>query len=94
MPKNITDNNPRPCYMLVSCLAYSSTLKMEATCSSEMSVHFERTKRRYIPGDITLYTPCIISGSSPNVKVKGKALPVTGREGPWGYETSKLPHFF
>jgi hypothetical protein len=22
-----------------------------------------------------------------------KAIPVTGREGPYGYETSKLPHF-
>jgi hypothetical protein len=31
------------CFMLVSCLAYSSTLKMEATCSSEMSVGFYPT---------------------------------------------------
>jgi hypothetical protein len=29
--------------MLVSCLAYSSTLKMEAKCSSETSVEFQRT---------------------------------------------------
>jgi hypothetical protein len=27
------------------------------------------------------------------MEVKGKAIPVTGREGPWGYETSRLPHF-
>jgi hypothetical protein len=33
------------CYMLVSCLAYSA-LKMEATCSSETSVDFQRTKRQ------------------------------------------------
>jgi hypothetical protein len=26
------------CFLLVSCLAFSSTLKMEETCSSEMSV--------------------------------------------------------
>jgi hypothetical protein len=26
------------CFTLVSCLAYSPTLKMEATCSSETSV--------------------------------------------------------
>jgi hypothetical protein len=32
-----------------SCLAYSSTLKMEATCSSETMVDFHRTTRRYIP---------------------------------------------
>jgi hypothetical protein len=25
--------------------------------------------------------------------VKGKAIPVTGHEGPWGCETSRLPHF-
>jgi hypothetical protein len=24
---------------------------------------------------------------------KGKAIPVTGREGPYGCETSRLPHF-
>jgi hypothetical protein len=33
------------------CLAYSSTLKVEATCSS--SVDFQRTIRRYIPQNIT-----------------------------------------
>jgi hypothetical protein len=26
-------------------------------------------------------------------KKKGKAIPVTGLEGPWGCETSRLPHF-
>jgi hypothetical protein len=26
-------------------------------------------------------------------KKKGKAIPVTGHEGPWGCETSRLPHF-
>jgi hypothetical protein len=31
------------CYLLVSCLAYSSTLKMEATCPSEMLVEFQQT---------------------------------------------------
>jgi hypothetical protein len=30
-------------FMLVSCLAYSSILKMLATCSSETSVDFQRT---------------------------------------------------
>jgi hypothetical protein len=39
---------------LVSCLAYSSTLKMEAKCSSEVSVDFRRTTRRYTPEDGTL----------------------------------------
>jgi hypothetical protein len=31
------------------CLSYSSALKMEATCSSETSVDFQLTIRRYIP---------------------------------------------
>jgi hypothetical protein len=30
------------CFMLVSCLAYSQTLNMEATCSSETSVDVHR----------------------------------------------------
>jgi hypothetical protein len=43
-----------PFFTLVSFLVYSSTLKMEATCSSEMSVDFKRTTRRYISEDKTL----------------------------------------
>jgi hypothetical protein len=42
------------CFLLVSCLAYSSTLKMEATCSSEKWVGFQRTTRLYIPEGRTL----------------------------------------
>jgi hypothetical protein len=38
---------------LVSCAAYSSTLKMEAICSSETS-DFQQTTRLYIPEDRTL----------------------------------------
>jgi hypothetical protein len=41
-------------FMLVSCSAYSSTLKMEAICSSETSVDFQRNARRYIPEDSTV----------------------------------------
>jgi hypothetical protein len=37
--------------VLVSRLAYSSTLKMEATCSSESSGDFQRTTRRYVLED-------------------------------------------
>jgi hypothetical protein len=42
-------------FMLVSCLAYSSALKMEEICSSEMSVDFQWTTRCYIPKDNTLH---------------------------------------
>jgi hypothetical protein len=40
--------------MLVSRLAHSSTLKMEAICSVETTVDFQQTTRRYIPEDRTL----------------------------------------
>jgi hypothetical protein len=43
-----------PAFTLVSCSAYSSILKMEAISSTEMSVDFQRTARRYIPEDSTL----------------------------------------
>jgi hypothetical protein len=42
--------------MLVSCLAYSSALKIEAICSSETSIDFHGTSRSYIPKDRTLHT--------------------------------------
>jgi hypothetical protein len=43
------------CFMLVSCLASSSALRMEGTCSSEMSVDFQRTARRNILEDSILH---------------------------------------
>jgi hypothetical protein len=42
------------CFMLVSCLAYSMTLKMEATCSSETLVDFQMTMWHCISEDRTL----------------------------------------
>jgi hypothetical protein len=43
-----------PAFMLVSCLAYSSTLKIEAIYSSEISADFRRATSHYIPEDKTL----------------------------------------
>jgi hypothetical protein len=43
------------CFHAVFCSAYS-TQKMEPICSSETSVDFQRTARRYIPEDNTLHT--------------------------------------
>jgi hypothetical protein len=42
-------------FMLISYVAYSSTLKMEAMCSSKMSVYFEWTTQQYIPEDRILH---------------------------------------
>jgi hypothetical protein len=39
------------CFMLVSSLAYCSTLKTEEACCSESLVDFQRTTRRHIPRD-------------------------------------------
>jgi hypothetical protein len=46
------------CFMLVSCLSYSSNLKFRATYSSETSVAFQRITQRYVPENITLYNHC------------------------------------
>jgi hypothetical protein len=40
--------------MLVSCLAYSSIVKMEMACFSETSFDFQQTTQPYIPEDTTL----------------------------------------
>jgi hypothetical protein len=42
------------CFTLISCLAHSSALKMEATYSSETPVDLQRTIWHYIPEDRTL----------------------------------------
>jgi hypothetical protein len=47
----------QPTVTLISCLAYSSILQMEATCSSETSVDVQRTKRRYVPEESSSYQP-------------------------------------
>jgi hypothetical protein len=41
-----------------SCLSYSSTLKMEVTCSSKTLVVFRRMAWHYIPQDRTLHNHC------------------------------------
>jgi hypothetical protein len=43
------------CFMLISCLAYSSTLKRKTPGFSEMSVPFQRATRRYIPENRSLH---------------------------------------
>jgi hypothetical protein len=47
-------------FLLVSCSSYSSTLKMEAICSSVTSVDFQRITRRYISEDSDLQDQCLI----------------------------------
>jgi hypothetical protein len=63
---------------MVTCLAYSSILKMEAVCSSEMSIYVYRTTQRYIPEDSILHShhpknlkPIISSPSSLHIMESG-----------------------
>jgi hypothetical protein len=49
---------PASCWYLASSLAYFSTMKMEATCSSKISVGFQRNIWHYIPEDRTLHNQC------------------------------------
>jgi hypothetical protein len=41
-----------PIFIIISCSDYSSTIKMDNIRSSETSVDFHRTTRRYIPSTI------------------------------------------
>jgi hypothetical protein len=47
-----------PAYCQASSFAYSWTLKIEASFSSETSVGFYQTTRRYNPEDRTLHNHC------------------------------------
>jgi hypothetical protein len=49
-----TRSSASTCFIPVSCLAYYSTMKMRAICSSETSVDIQQTTLRYIPKDRTL----------------------------------------
>jgi hypothetical protein len=51
-----------PAFMLVSCSVYY-TLRMDAACSSETSVDFQQTARRYVPEDNTPPVLLLSSGS-------------------------------
>jgi hypothetical protein len=56
-PSSGSKNKPskKEMWKRVSCLPYSSTMKMETTCFSEMSVDFYCTTRLYILEDRTLW---------------------------------------
>jgi hypothetical protein len=48
-----------PVFVLLPCYAYSSVLKMQATCSSETSVDFQRTTLCCIPEDRIFLTTAV-----------------------------------
>jgi hypothetical protein len=66
--------------MLVSCLAYF-TMNMEESCSSEMSVDFQRTTLRYIQEDRTLLQVYFLEKLSlPSSPLHFNAMIVQGTE--------------
>jgi hypothetical protein len=63
LPSSQSKNKPSKSatyFTLVSCLTYSSNMKMEATYSSVMSVDFQRTARHCIPQERPLTLPVVI----------------------------------
>jgi hypothetical protein len=63
---------------------------MEAICLFETCADFQRTTRRYIPENNIL-----LNHLYKNIKSykKLEKISVTGREGPYGSETSRLAQF-
>jgi hypothetical protein len=46
------------CFMLFSCLSYSSTMKEEEICFSQMLADFQRSTQCYVLEDRTLHNCC------------------------------------
>jgi hypothetical protein len=92
LPTGYTAFKP-PAFTLL-CSAYSS-LKMEAIYSSETSVDFQWTTRRYVPEDTTILSVFSSTwGAAPNVALMHRLWAaqssdaLTHGEGKWGLETS------
>jgi hypothetical protein len=65
----------------VSCSAYSSTLKLEAIYSSEMSVDFQRITRSYIPTLLRNIHQCQIYKRNQNWLIHSQTFRCTRTEG-------------
>jgi hypothetical protein len=75
------------CFTPVSCLVYSSALKMEVTCSSEMLDDFQRTTQCYSPEDRTHQNNVSRSYKYP---VRGHPVGICFRFPPKGYTNSVI----
>jgi hypothetical protein len=64
------------CIMLVSSLDYSSTVKMEAICSSKDSVDFKQTAWHYIPDDKLFMTTAVRTSNPIQLLYCSVELPV------------------
>jgi hypothetical protein len=96
---NSTDNlkeQKELCILLVPCLAYFLTLRMEVTCSSETSVDFKRTLRCYTPKNRTLHKPQIPHGPTGFTvcTAQNLTLSVTHFSGRMPWYTPLMQHVF
>jgi hypothetical protein len=58
-----------PAFTLVSCWAYSANLKMEAICSSETSVYFQKTTQRFVPEIVLFITTAVRTSDSTKLHI-------------------------
>lgn len=72
---------PAKCFIMITCIAYHSTLMMVAVRFSEISMNFYQATRCYMPEDSNLYSQCY-----ENVKINM----VMNLQVPQKRETSRL----
>jgi hypothetical protein len=90
-------------YLLVSYLVYSSTINMKVVCSSETSVHIQRTTRHYISDDRAVYSShceyCLVSLSvfsarrSPLVSWDSKLWDTWAHNAAWSYVSCSVQYW-
>jgi hypothetical protein len=55
--------------------------------------HFRALTHTHLSEHLSRGVKALVGSCTSFINVKRKAIPVTGRDGPYGYETSRLPHF-
>jgi hypothetical protein len=77
----------------------SSKHRFLPLCFKKMPLYFYSDHQSYFPAGLLIFDMSIIvrflcmKNAKYIKKVRGKAIPMTGFEGPYGCETSRLPHF-
>jgi hypothetical protein len=79
------------CFMLVSCLPYSSPLKMGTIYSSEILAGFHRAARLYIPEDRILEKYSCFHGTRRFISEFRKVLHWNSTSAPWIQCSSSQP---
>jgi hypothetical protein len=82
---------PLKIFLCISCFLYSNLI---ASCRGILNIYSPSQCQKSADGrtDMTI-VKCVMFHFVKRTRRKGKTIPVTGRGGPWGCETSRLPHF-